>query len=149
MGIILLIYEWNTSTYMYLVQRHTLIVLFLASFTLNIWSSTGVWVTASPLWFPEPFWVFLVNINIAMICMVLILLFVSNSSSSLTKPQGTLPIIILLIFEFFTAALPMVSHWSLNDSKSLQVSRNLHSILADHNNVVVWMVSVIIIIFTP
>ena len=35
----------------------------------------------------------------------------------------------------------MVSHWSLSDSKSPQVSRTLLSILAILNNVVVWMVS--------
>ena len=36
----------------------------------------------------------------------------------------------------------MVSHWSLNDSKSPQVSRTLLSILTDINNAVVWMVSI-------
>ena len=35
----------------------------------------------------------------------------------------------------------MVSHWSLSDSKSPQVSRTLLSILAELNNVVGWMVS--------
>ena len=35
----------------------------------------------------------------------------------------------------------MVFHWSLSDSKSLQVSRTLLSILVVLNNVVVWMVS--------
>ena len=35
----------------------------------------------------------------------------------------------------------MVFHWSLSDSKSLQLSRTLPSILAVLNNVVVWMVS--------
>ena len=35
----------------------------------------------------------------------------------------------------------MVFHWSLSDRKSPQVSRNLLSILAVLNNVVVWMVS--------
>ena len=35
----------------------------------------------------------------------------------------------------------MVFHWSLNDSKSPQVSRTLLSILAVLNNAVVWMVS--------
>ena len=35
----------------------------------------------------------------------------------------------------------MVSHWSLSDSKSPQVSRTLLSILAVLNNAVVWMVS--------
>ena len=35
----------------------------------------------------------------------------------------------------------MVFHWNLSDSKSPQVSRTLHSILAVLNNAVVWMVS--------
>ena len=35
----------------------------------------------------------------------------------------------------------MVFHWSLSDSKSLQVSRTFSSILADLNNAVVWIVS--------
>ena len=35
----------------------------------------------------------------------------------------------------------MVFHWSLSDSKSSQVSRSLLSILADLNNVVVWIVA--------
>ena len=35
----------------------------------------------------------------------------------------------------------MVFHWSLSDSKSLQVSRTLLGILADLNNAVVWVVS--------
>ena len=36
----------------------------------------------------------------------------------------------------------MVFRWSLSDSKSLQVSRTLLSILADLNNAVVWTVSI-------
>ena len=35
----------------------------------------------------------------------------------------------------------MVFHWTLIDSKSLQISRTLLSILADLSNAVVWMVS--------
>ena len=35
----------------------------------------------------------------------------------------------------------MLSHWSLSDNKSPQVSKTLLSILADHKNAVVWMVS--------
>ena len=35
----------------------------------------------------------------------------------------------------------MVFHWGLSDSKSPQVSRTFLSILADLNNVVVWLVS--------
>ena len=35
----------------------------------------------------------------------------------------------------------MVFYWSLSDSKSPQVARTLLSILDDHNNAVVWMVS--------
>ena len=35
----------------------------------------------------------------------------------------------------------MVSHWSLRESKSPQISRTLLSILADLTNAVIWMVS--------
>ena len=35
----------------------------------------------------------------------------------------------------------MVSHWSLSEKKSPHVSRTLLRVLADLNNVVVWMVS--------
>ena len=41
----------------------------------------------------------------------------------------------------------MVSHWSLSNSKSPQVSRTLLGILADFNNAVVWMVSTRLLIF--
>ena len=41
----------------------------------------------------------------------------------------------------------MVFPWSLSDSKSPQVSRNLFSILADLNNAVVWIVSTHPLIF--
>ena len=44
-------------------------------------------------------------------------------------------------WEFFTSALADGYHGGLSDSKSLQVSRTLLSILGDHNNVVVWTVS--------
>ena len=57
----------------------------------------------------------------------------------------------LLVFLFFLLSLLfeisshqrllMVFLWSLSDSKSLQVSRTLLSILADINNSVVWMLS--------
>ena len=51
---------------------------------------------------------------------------------------------VLLLYSFESFSLRrqlMVSHWNLSDSKSLQVSRTLLSILADLNNAVVWMVS--------
>ena len=41
---------------------------------------------------------------------------------------------------FFLIILLMVFHWSLNDSKSPQISRTLLSILTNLNNAVVWMV---------
>ena len=41
----------------------------------------------------------------------------------------------------------MVFLWSLNESKSPQVSRTLLSILADHNNALVWIVSTRFLIF--
>ena len=43
----------------------------------------------------------------------------------------------------------MVSHWSLNDHKSPHISRTLLSILADLNDVVVWMVSTRPVISKP
>ena len=46
----------------------------------------------------------------------------------------------MLFEEFFIPALAN-SHWRLGDSKSLQVSRTLLSILADLNNAVIWMIS--------
>ena len=46
-----------------------------------------------------------------------------------------------IFFEFFTPALLIVSHWSLNDSKSPHVFRTLLNILADLNNPVACMVS--------
>ena len=50
-------------------------------------------------------------------------------------------IIIIIIIVFSHQLTLMVFHWSLNDSKSLQFSRTLLSILAVLNNAVVWMVS--------
>ena len=51
---------------------------------------------------------------------------------------------VYLLFYSFTCSSHqcylMVSHWSLSDSKSPQISRTLLSILADLNNPVVWMV---------
>ena len=44
-------------------------------------------------------------------------------------------------WEFFTSALAMVYHWSLNDNNSPRVSRTFLSILVDLNNVAVWIVS--------
>ena len=41
----------------------------------------------------------------------------------------------------------MVSHWSLSDLKSPQVSRTLLSILTDLNNAVGWMVSTRLLLF--
>ena len=35
----------------------------------------------------------------------------------------------------------MVPHWSLSDNKSPQVSRTLHSILADLKNAAIWIIS--------
>ena len=40
----------------------------------------------------------------------------------------------------------MISHWSLSDGKSPQVSRTLLSIPADLNNAVFWMVSTLPVI---
>ena len=56
-------------------------------------------------------------------------------------------IIILLFWKFFTPALDDGFYWSLSDSKSLQVSRTLLSILVNLNNVLVWMISIHPLIF--
>ena len=51
-------------------------------------------------------------------------------------------IIIIIIYTISNFSnQPMVSHWSLSDSKSPQASRTLISILTDLNNAEVWMVS--------
>ena len=50
-------------------------------------------------------------------------------------------VIIIIILVFTHQLMLMIFHWSLSDSKSLQVSRTLLSILAVLNNAVVWMVS--------
>ena len=52
----------------------------------------------------------------------------------------------IIISSFSHQCSPVISHWILSDIKSLQVSGTLLSILADLNNAVVWMVSIIIII---
>ena len=50
-------------------------------------------------------------------------------------------IIIIFSFESFSHQCYLLAlHWSLGDCKYIQVSRNLLSILAVHNNAVVWMV---------
>ena len=50
--------------------------------------------------------------------------------------------IIIYSLRVFTSLLAGGFHWHLSDSKSPQVSRNLLSIQAVLNNVVVWMVSI-------
>ena len=60
---------------------------------------------------------------------------------SCTSPSGII-IIIIIICEFFSTAL-VDFHWSLSNSKSPQVPWTLLIILADFNNFVVWMVSVL------
>ena len=47
----------------------------------------------------------------------------------------------LRALEFFESVLSESFHWNLSDSRSLQVSRTLLSILVILNNVVVWIVS--------
>ena len=101
------------------------------------------------------------DLNNALVWMVSIHSPISNSSSPLTKPVGTVPsapvtivITVTLMFHSFVSLLlfysfesfsyqlhQMVSHWSLSDSKSPQVSRTYLCNLADLNNLVVWMVS--------
>ena len=52
-------------------------------------------------------------------------------------------IIILLFVSFSHQRLLVVFYWGLSNSKSPQVSRTLLSILADLNNAVFWMVSIL------
>ena len=48
------------------------------------------------------------------------------------------PILLLLLLDSFSHQHLLITfHWSLRDSKPLQVSRTLHSNLADLNNAVV------------
>ena len=53
-----------------------------------------------------------------------------------------LSLLLLVILESFSHQHCLMDfHWSLSDSKSLQVSRTLLSILANLNNAIVWMIS--------
>ena len=63
-------------------------------------------------------------------------------------PSAPITIGITVIFMYFTPCLffphqcqLVVFHWNLSNSKFLYDSRTLQSILADHNNVIVWIVS--------
>ena len=61
-------------------------------------------------------------------------------------------IIIIIPSEFFTQVEQVIFHWSPSDSKSPQISRTLLSILADLNNAVTWMISILPLIskfFSP
>ena len=57
----------------------------------------------------------------------------------------TLLLLLLLLLSFLVSfsyqLLVIIFHWSLSDSKSLEFSRTLLSILVDRNNAVVWMAS--------
>ena len=63
------------------------------------------------------------------------------SLNSFTIMPDVLEFISLCILFFFTCSEFFTPVWSLNDSKSPQISKTLLPILADLNNVVVWMVS--------
>ena len=51
-------------------------------------------------------------------------------------------VIIIIIAHFSHQLTLMVFHWSVSDSKSLQLSRTLLSTLADLNNAIVWIILV-------
>ena len=70
---------------------------------------------------------------------VLFFLLINTSSDFLARMR--LLLLLLLLWELFTPALADDFPLELCDSKSPQVSRTLLSILADLNNVVVWIVS--------
>ena len=52
-----------------------------------------------------------------------------------------LSLLFTLLWVFLTSVSWWIFHWSVSESKSLQVCQTLHRILADLNNGVVWMVS--------
>ena len=67
----------------------------------------------------------------------------NHYASSTTKCKLFYRLLLLLLFAIFSwQPLLMVFHWGLSDSKSLQVTRTLLSILADLKTSVVWMVSI-------
>ena len=67
---------------------------------------------------------------------------------SFSRMVSGLCIYYLFVASFLHQRKLMVFHWSLRDSKSLQVSRTLFSILVDLNNAIVWMVSDFSVFFT-
>ena len=62
------------------------------------------------------------------IIIIIIIIIINNNNTTTT-------------WEFFTSVLADGFHWSLNDSKSPQVSRTRFGILAVLSNAVVWIVS--------
>ena len=81
--------------------------------------------------------------------MVLILLLIFHFSCLFPDFSGQFQLLLLLYsFKSFShQSKMMVFHGSLSDSKSPQVSRILLHILANLNNVVIWMVSTCSLIF--
>ena len=92
------------------------------------------------------------DLNNAIVWMTSTRSLISESSCPFTNPLVTVPrapiiiriiIIIIIIYSFrvFTSVLADGFHWSLSDSKSPQVSKNLLGILAILSNTVMWIVS--------
>ena len=50
-------------------------------------------------------------------------------------------------WEFFTPVLTVVFHWGLRDSKSSRVSRTHLSILDDFSSAMVWVVSILSLVY--
>ena len=87
-----------------------------------------------------------------LVCAYIILLIWSNfnllhSSLCITYPTQSCLVLFTLHWEFLSQRLRLFFLWSLSDSKSLQISRTLLSILAVLNNTLIWMVSTRPLIF--
>ena len=122
-----------------------ILLLQLAGFSHQLYFKVFQWILSNSK-SPQVSWTLLgilADFNNAIVLMVSARPPISYSSSWLTNlleivPGG--PITIIYSMTVFQYEL-MVFYWSLSDSKSPQESRTLLSILADLNNVVVWIVS--------
>ena len=70
-----------------------------------------------------------------------------KTSKDYVRLYFTIAIILLVSFSHHLKL--MVFHWKLIDNKSSKVSRALVSILADLNNAVVWIISILPLILRP